>query len=239
MRYLKLLGVGLLAMFGVMACAITATSSAVVILPDTHVLSAETYPLRLSFSDNKPTAMKISNSKGAKLEGTGLLLLSTTLGLAMPGSFEVSFLKVLEPKSKVLCNSVGDPTGSGEVLVKGSFHIVPTTATGALAVLHLFAPFKIECEAGAKKFSIKGETLSEIKFPGSSESESLTQGCGEITGNGAGVPTLKEYINDEGTKVKVQLLSELGSGEGETALEVAGEVCSEALGGKMFQVLQR
>jgi hypothetical protein len=240
MRYLTVLGVGLLAMFGGMAFAITPASYAAVALPDTHVLSTETYPLRLSFSDNKPTGIKISNKKGGKLEGTGLLLFSTTFGLAMPGSFEVSFLKILEPKAKALCNSVGAPTGSGEVLVKGSLHIVPTTATGTpLAVLDLFAPFKIECEAGLKKFSIKGDTLSEIKFPGSSESESLTQGCVEAKGNGAGVPTLKEYINDEGTKVKVQLLSELGSGEGETALEVVGEVCPEALGGKMFQVLQR
>jgi hypothetical protein len=241
MRYLTVLGVGLLAMFGGMAFAITPASYAVVALPDTHVLSAETYPLRLSFSDNKPTAIKLSNAKGGKLEGTGLLLFSTTFGLAMPGSFEVSFLKVLEPKSIALCNSVGDPTGSGEVLVKGSLHIVPTTATGTpLAALELFAPFKIECEAGAKKFSIKGETLAEIKFKaGSTESESLTEGCVVATGNGAGKPNLSEYINDEDTKVKVQLLSELGSGEGESALEVRGEVCPEALGGKMFQVLQR
>jgi hypothetical protein len=238
MRLLKVLSVGLLAMFSLQAFAITATSSAIVILPDTHVLSTETYPLHLSFSDNKPTAIKITNHLGGKLEATGLLLLSLTFGLSTPGSFEALFLKVLEPKANALCNTAGDP--AGEVLLKGSFHVVPTTATGALAVLHLFAPFKIECQAGLKKFNVKGATLSSIVFKtGSTESESLTEGCGEVTGNGTGIPTLREYINDEGTKVKVQLLTDLGVGEGESALEVGGEVCSEALGGKMFQILQR
>jgi hypothetical protein len=241
MRHLKVLGVGVLAMFGLMAFAITAASSAEVTLPDVHLLSTETYPLHLNFSDNKPTATKLSNAKGGKLEGTGLLLLFLTFGLSSLGSFEVLFLKVFEPKSKVLCNSVGDPTGSGEVLLKGSFHIVPTTANGEpLAILFLFAPFKIECEAGAKKFSVKGEALSSIKFKANpTEAESLTELCGVSTGNGAGKPTLTEYINDAGAKVKVQLLSELGSGEGESAEEVGGEVCPEALGGKMFQVLNR
>jgi hypothetical protein len=241
MRHLKVLGVGLLAMFGVLAFAITPTSSAAVTLPDIHLLSTETYPLHLSFSDNKPTAIKFSNAKGGKLEGTGLLLLFLTFGLSSLGSFEVLFLKVFEPKSKILCNSVGDPTGSGEVLLKGSFHIVPTTAAGPpLAILYLFAPFKVECEAGAKKFSFKGELLTEIEFKaGGTEAESLTELCGISTGNGAGKPSLTEYINDAGTKVKVQFLTELGSGEGESALEVGGEFCPEALNGKMFQVLQR
>jgi hypothetical protein len=236
MRYFKVLGVGLLAVFGVMAFAITATSSAATVtLPDVHVLSGESYPLHLNFSDNKPTASQLSNATGGKLQGTGLLLLFLTFGLSSLGSFEVLFLDVLNPKGGASCITAGDK--SGEVLLKGSFHIVPTTTSGTPAILYLFAKFTITC--GALKAHVEGSALSPITFPGSSESESLTSLCGKSEGNGKGVANVREYINDNGTKVVAVLTSELGSGEGESAEEVVGEVCPEALEGKMFQVLQR
>src|ERR1700685_179424 len=98
MRYFKVLGVGLLAVFGVMAFAITAMSSAATVtLPDAHLGAGESYPLHLQFSDNKPTASKLSNAAGGKLEGTGLLLLFLLTGLSSLGSFEVLFLDVLNP----------------------------------------------------------------------------------------------------------------------------------------------
>jgi hypothetical protein len=236
MRYLKVLGVGLLATLGVMAFTITATSSAATVtLPDVHVLSGESYPLHLQFSDNKGTLSKLSNAKGGKLEGSGLLLLFLTFGLSSLGSFEVLFLAVKEPKEAVSCITSGDH--SGEVLLKGSFHIVPTSATGTPAILYLFKQFSITC--GAKLFEVEGSSLSPITFPGSSETESLTQLCGKSEGNGKGVASVTEYINDNGTKVKAVLTTELGSGPGQSAEEVTGEVCPEALEGKMFQVLQR
>jgi hypothetical protein len=236
MRYFRVLSVGLLAMFGVLAFAITVTSSAATVaLPDIHVLSGESYPLHLNFSDNKPTSTKLTNMGGGKLEGTGLLLLVLIFGLSSLGSFEVLFLKVINPKGGASCITTGDK--SGEILLKGSFHIVPTTATGTPAVLYLFAKFTITC--GALKAHVEGSTLSLGNAEGTSESEAGTEVCGSITGNGSGVPTTREYINDNGTKVLATLTSELGAGEGESALEVTGEVCAEALEGKMFQVLQR
>jgi hypothetical protein len=235
MRYLKVLGAGVLAVFGVMAFVITATSSAAAVaLPDVHVLSCESYPLHLNFSDNKPTVTKLSNEAGGKLFGTGLLLLFLIFGLSSLGSFEVLFLKVLEPKTGNSCSTTGD--SAGEVLLKGSFHIVPTAPTGSTAILYLFAPFKITC--GTVKNSVEGETLSPITEEGT-EGTDLTKLCGTSTGNGAGKPTVTEYINDNGTKVKVALTSDIGGLEGESAEEVTGEVCPEALGGKMFQILQR
>jgi hypothetical protein len=235
MRHLKILAVSLLAMFGVMAFAITGTSSAAkVALPDVHVLSGESYPLHLNFSDNKPTVTKLSNEAGGKLLGTGLLLLALFFGLSSLGSFEVLMLKVLEPKTGNSCSTTGD--SAGEVLLKGSFHIVPTSPTGTLAILSLFAPFKITC--GTVKDSIEGSTLMSGPEQGT-EGSNLTEACGTSTGNGAGHPTVTEYINDNGTKVKVALTSDIGGLEGESAVEVTGEVCAEALGGKMFQVLQR
>jgi hypothetical protein len=235
MRYLKVLGAGVLAVFGVMAFVITATSSAAAVaLPDVHVLSGESYPLHLNFSDNKPTVTKLSNEAGGKLAGTGLLLLFLTFGLSSLGSFEVLFLKVLEPKTGNSCSTTGD--SAGEVLLKGSFHIVPTKTTGATAVLYLFAPFKITC--GTVKDSVEGSTLSPITEKGT-EGTNLTELCGTSTGNGKGTPTVTEYINDNGTKVKVALTSDIGGLEGESAEEITGEVCPEALGGKMFQLLQR
>jgi hypothetical protein len=237
MRYRKILGVGLLAMFEVLTLTITATSSATsVALPDIHVLAGESYPLQLIFSDNKPTATTLSNSAGGKLEGTGLLLLFLVMGLSSLGSFEVLFLKVLNPKSNDTCITTGDK--SGEVLLKGTFHIVPTTTSGAPAVLYLFAPFKISC--GPLKASVEGSLLTPIKFPSSSESEDLTELSVKSEGNGSGVADVREYINGNGTKVKAVLTSELGSGEAESAEEVTGEVSSEVCPeGGMFQVLQR
>jgi hypothetical protein len=237
MRHLKALMISLTAMFGVLAFAITATSSAATVaLPDIHVLSGESYPLHLNFSDNKPTVTKLSNAKGGKLEGTGLLLLLLTVELSSLGSFEVLFLKVVEPKDGDSCITAGDH--SGEVLLKGSFHIVPTSAAGEPAILYLFAPFDLTC--GPLLAELEGSLLTPIVFKsGSTESESLTSLCVISTGNGKGVSTVTEYINDNGTKVKATLKSELGSGLGQSAIEVTGEVCPEALGGKMFQVLQR
>jgi hypothetical protein len=239
MRYLKVLSVGLLATIGVLAFAITATSSAAAVkLPDIHVLSGENYPLHLTFSDNKGTPTRLSNAKGGRLEGTGLLLLLLTVELSSLGSFEVLFLKVVEPKSGDTCITEGDH--SGEVLLKGSFHIVPTTTTGAPAILYLFAPFQMTC--GPLLAEFEGSSLSPIVFKaGSTESESLTSLCVVSEGNGKGIATVTEYINDNGTKVKATLKSELlgGGGLGQSALEVTGQICPEALGGKMFQVLQR
>jgi hypothetical protein len=236
MRYLKVLSVGLLATFAVLAFAITATSSAATVaLPDIHVLSGESYPLHLNFSDNKSTSTKFTNAKGGKLESTGLLLLFLIFGLSSSGSFEVLYLKVMEPKRGDSCITSGDK--SGEVLIKGSFRIVPTTATGTPAVLYLFAPYLLTC--GPIIAEIEGSQLTQESEGGSSESASLTEVCGVSEGNGKGKASLTEYINDNGTKVKATLKSELGFGIGESAEETAGEVCAEALGGKMFQVLQR
>jgi hypothetical protein len=59
-----------------------------------------------------------------------------------------------------------------------------------------------------------------------------------------GKASVTEYINDNGTKVKATLTSELGLGEGESAEEIGEEVCPEALKTSSglvntFQVLQR
>jgi hypothetical protein len=229
MRHLKMLAVSLLAF------VITATSSAAAVaLPDVHVLSGESYPLHLNFSDNKATVTKLSNEAGGKLAGTGLLLLFLFFGLSSLGSFEVLFLKVLEPKTGNTCSTTGD--SAGEVLLQGSFHIVPTATTGSLAILYLFAPFKITC--GTVKDSVEGSTLSPLTA-GGTEGSNLTELCVKSEGNGKGKPNVTEYINDNGTKVKVLLNTDIGGLEGEAAEEVTGEVCPEALGGKMFQILQR
>src|ERR1700683_4701036 len=163
MRSFKVLGAGLVAVLGVLAFAITAASSAATVaLPDVHVLSGESYPLHLQFSDNKPTASKLSNAKGGKLEGTGLLLLFLVTGLSSLGSFTLALLDVLNPKSNDSCITTGDK--SGEVLIKGTFHIVPTTASGAPAILYLFAPFTLTC--GPLKANFEGSLLSRVVVKG-------------------------------------------------------------------------
>jgi hypothetical protein len=236
MKHVRVLGVGLMMMLGVLAFAVTASSSATIVLPDLHVLSAESYPLYLSFPDNKSTPMKLISAFGGKLIGTGVLLLFLTFELSSLGSFEVLFLKVTEPKENRTCNTGGDK--EGEVLIKGSFHIVPTAATGTPAILYEFRESSLECGKGIKSVKIKGDSLSPVNLGTTKESEDYTSLGTEFEGNGKGKPSLTEYISDSGTKVKVKLESEFGTGFAESAEEVGEEVCPETEK-KMFSILDR
>jgi hypothetical protein len=234
MRYLKLLSVGVMAVFAVFAFAVTASSSALV-LPDIHVLSGETYPLHLNFSDNKTTHSNLNDTAGNKLEGTGLLLLFLTFELSSLGSFEALFLKVINKKG-ASCNSEGDP--SGEVLIKGSFHIVPLNTSKEDAILYLFKELTIECNAGKEKVFVKGSLLSPINFKGVAETSDFTELCGSALGDNKGKNTVTKYLEDAGNSAEAKIEANFGTGFHQGAEEVP-EICPEALGGKMFQVLNR
>jgi hypothetical protein len=212
-----------------------ATSASALVLPDIHVLSGETYPLHLNFSDNKKTAADVNDTAGNKLEGTGLLLLFLTFELSSLGSFAALFLKVTN-KRGASCNSEGDP--AGEVLVTGSFHIVPLNTSKEDAFLYLYKELTIECNAGKEKVFVKGRFLSLINFKGVAETGDFTEMCTLLSGDKKGKDNVTKYLEDAGNAATAKIELNFGTGFLQGALEVP-EICPEALGGKMFQVLNR
>jgi hypothetical protein len=235
MRHLKILGMTLIAMF---ALGIMATSaSAEQVLPDIHALATIEYPLHLQFNDNGTTPSKLTDVAGNELSGKGLLLLFLLKELSALGEFEVLFLHV-----EKLVKGVGTPCkkagekATGEVLITGTFHIVPLNTLHEDGVLYLFNELEIEC--GLAKVKVRGAVISTVNYKTVKESEDFTELCGKLEGNGAGKNKLTEYLNDNGTKVKAILEAEFGNGFKQAAEEV-GEICPVTLNKGMFSVLQR
>jgi hypothetical protein len=70
------------------------------------------------------------------------------------------------------------------------------------------------------------------------QAETITKLCTKIERNGKGKPTLTEYINDDGEKVKVKLKSEFVTGFAESAEKVE-EICPEAVEKRMLATLKQ
>jgi hypothetical protein len=210
-----------------------ATSASALVLPDIHVLSGETYPLHLNFSDNKTTAFNSNDTAGDRLLGSGILLLLLTFELSSLGSFGLLFLKVITTHG-ASCNSEGD--SSGEMLIKGSFHIVPLNTNKEDALLYLFKEFTIEC--GTELVKVRGSFLSRINFRGVAETGDFTELCTSLSGDFKGKNTITKYLEDAGNSVPAILEVNLKTVWLRAAWEFP-ELCPEALAGKMFQVLSR
>jgi hypothetical protein len=179
------------------------------------------------------TKTKLSTASES-LKGEGVLLLLSTKQLAGSGTFELLFTKVKNSLG-VSCNSAGDP--SGEVLTKGTFHLVYTSLSPlALGILVLLAEAKIEC--GEFKIKVKGSSLSSLNA-GSSEASELTEIGGQLKGSGTGKPSLTTYYNVEGKATKAKLEANFGSGFVEAAEEVEAEFKPKALESKMFVITGR
>jgi hypothetical protein len=210
-----------------------ATSASALVLPDIHVLSGETYPLHLNFSDNKQTAFTLNDTAGDKLEGTGILLLLLTYELSSLGSFELLLLK-LTTKRGTACNTEGDATG--EVLMTGSFHIVPLNTNKEDAILYLLKELTLAC--GREKELVRGSLLSPVNFKGVAETGDFTELCTSLAGDSKGKNAVTRYLEDAGNFAPAKLELDLGSGFIQGAVEFP-QICPEALGGKMFQILNR
>jgi hypothetical protein len=241
MRHLKVLGVALAAMF---ALGMSATSAFAIELPDVHVLPGETYPVHAEFPDNGATVSKLLDVSGNELSGKGLKVLFILKELSALGEFEALFLKVLRLPAKVACNTEGDKTetAGGEVLIKGTYHIVLAVEGTARppAVLYLFNELKIKC--GSATIKVKGAAISTFNTENKKETEDFTQLCGELKGNTKGVNKLTKYLNDEGKEVEGKLEDNFGNGFVQSAEEVEEEVCAKILPtslGLMVSVLNR
>jgi hypothetical protein len=237
MKHLKVLGVAFVALF---AFGITTATTAFA-LPDISITLGGAYPLHLEVT-LLTLATKLSSGTGKSLTGEGFLLLYLTKELTALGTFEALFLKV-ENAKKTKCNSVADK--AGEVLTRGTFHVVYTSLNGStqglqLGVLYLVQPFEIEC--GTEEFPlVRGSLLSSINSSGTgtgSTSNELTTLSGASPGNGAGVPTIKFYDNESGVAQLAKLETNFGTGFVTTAEEIT-ETTVTALEGKMFVISSR
>jgi hypothetical protein len=227
MKYVKLLVVALGAMFALGVA--TAASSSALTLPDVSIALGGSYPLHLEVT-NLTVKSKLSNPVEA-LEGVGLLILFLTEQLTSLGTFEVLFTKV-QTAAKVSCASEGDT--NGEVLTKGTFHIVPVGG-GKVDTLYLVANFKVNC--GSKSIKVQGSVLQSISsLTGTEGTEYSSLSGAKITGNGAGKPTLTTYLTDSEAVATAKLESNFGSGFKESAEEVEEPVTATALEGKMFTI---
>jgi hypothetical protein len=236
MKYLKLFGVGLVAMF---TLALTASSSFAQ-LPDVSIALGGTYPLHLSVTLlNVRTELQTTAAQA--LKGSGLLLLLLTEQLTSLGSFEVLFTSVLNPGGASSCISENGTTkdASGLVLTLGTFHIVLVPPHGSLGILFLVQPLKIIC--GGITVHVRGSVLSLITNATGTEGTEYTGLTGELKAKSgeAGVPEVTEYINEGGTIVKANLESDFGSEFVSSAEVVETTVTATALEGKMFVIKPR
>jgi hypothetical protein len=237
MKHLKVLGVASVAL---VALGITTATTALA-LPDISITlcaGSTCYPLHLEVTLLTAGA-KLSTVSGKSLQGEGLLLLALAKELTALGTYEALVLH-LENAKKTKCNSVGDK--AGEALSRGTYHLVYTSLAGSsqglqLGMLFLGAPHELEC--GTEEFPlVRGSVISSITGAGTEATE-LTSLSGALTGNGAGVPSIKFFYNDAGVAQQAKLETNFGAGFVQTALESASVVTVTALEGKMFVITGR
>ncbi len=224
MRYLKILGVTLVAMF---AFGITATS-ALAALPDISIELGGTYPLHLNLENNGTTKTRLNNTAGGKLEGVGLATLLLVTELSSLGTFRATFSGVKQ--GKVACNSEGD--AKEVALTKGTFHVVFLTLTSdpekKLTIGIAFLPELVNLTCGSVKIKVEGCVVGPITDP-ATELEDVTLSTGTLLGNGKGKQNQSKYYNNEGKLVGCVLLSNFGTGFVESEENVGETIHMEAL----------
>jgi hypothetical protein len=238
MKRFKLFGVTLAALF--MLGVAVATSA--LALPDVSLtLIGSAFPLNLKA--NQPKAKTdLSNVIGEKLEGEGVLLRLDLTALGHLGTFELLFTKIKQGTESCHSEEGGSADPAGEVLMKGSWHVVYTSLLGtpalALGLLLLFTPLTLIC--GSKSIQLRGDTLMSVTSSSiGSEASELTAVGDVLEGNGAGAPNLSTYYNEGGTAVKAKLEANFGSGFKGGAWEIHEVVTSTAEGSNMFVITSR
>jgi hypothetical protein len=222
----------LMALLAVVLAVVSAVASTALALPDISVSLGAAYPVDAHFHNPTITG-KITNPVES-ISGKGVTYLVLLKELSSLGHFSLDIEHVENAKGET-CNTPGDAVGI--VLTEGDFHIVYTSLSPlTLGVLGLLVASTAEC--GALKIKGKGSILGSLKL-GASESEELTSLSGELTGNGAGKPTLSTYYNDAGEAVKAKFELNFGTGFKEAAVEVEGVIEGSAEEGKMVLITNR
>ena len=114
---------------------VTATSSFA--LPDISVtLTGATYPLHLEVT-LLTVKVKLSNVVKENVSGEGLLVLALLTALGHLGTFEALFTKAKRGTTACFSEEGGVKDPSGEILTKGSWHLVYTSLAGSTQGLQL------------------------------------------------------------------------------------------------------
>jgi hypothetical protein len=178
-------------------------------LPDAHVLSGETYPVTGEGSITGTEVAGVETEIGEKLTASGVTVTGEFRELSAAGPGTLTYTGFTEPKTKTSCNTAGQPAGT--VRISGEYHMVDiSTAPLTVAALLTFSEVAVECNSGKLKVKARGPILIKL--------EKITAGL-DMTEFGAvenctpkGKQELKEYFNDEGSKVKAVLTLNFGLG---------------------------
>jgi hypothetical protein len=234
MKYVKVLGVAFAALF---ALGISTASTAFA-LPDLSISLGGSYPLHLEVTLLTLATKLSAVAEATALTGEGLLVLFLTAALTSLGTFQALFLKV-KNAGGAKCASEGDK--EGEILTRGTFHLVYTSLSGSAFGLQLGVLFLVELvpvvTCGEEKIKIKGSVIGAISGAGTEGTE-LTSLSATLSGNGKGIPTFNVFYNDEALPRLARLESNFGAGFVPTA-EETGSVTTFTLEGKMFNITSR
>ena len=237
MKQLNLFGLALM-----IACAVgTALVSSALALPDVSVELGGTYPLHLEVT-LLTIKTKLSNVVKENILGEGLLILYVLTALGHLGTYEALVTKMKKGVISCFSEEGGTKDPTGEILAKGSWHLVYTSLAGSiqglqLAILRLVSPLDVKC--GAEEVKVRGDTLSSVESLSGTEATEYTSLTGILQGDGEGHPSIKIFYNEGGTSVKAKLEANFGTGFKEAAEEIEGPVTVTALEGKMFVVTSR
>jgi hypothetical protein len=186
---------------------------------------------------------KLTNIVKETLTGEGILVIVFLNELGHLGTYEALFTKVVNREATACFseeNAKKDP--SGEVLTKGTWHLVYTSLSGStqglqLGVLALASPVEVVC--GAEVIKVKGDELGSVQTLEGTEATEYDSGTGVLLGDGEGSPNIKFFYNEAGASVKAKLEVNFGSGFKEGDEELAEPTTSTAPGGKMVVITSR
>jgi len=207
MRRLKLLGLGLVAVFALGAFMSTAALGAAKVLTKAGV---ESENFKLSGNSVKETKLTVLKS-GLAVKCPEVTTEGEQTGKTLLGTFHLHW-KGCTTSLGGTCTGLGDE--SGLILALGTFHIVfDSLTTLGLGVLFLVEPLHFTCVVGLSELLlVKGEVLC-LATPTNSLTKTITVKC--ETGPENGDPKETVYWNHEtGAEVKMGLEGLLTSKNG-------------------------
>jgi hypothetical protein len=207
---MRLLRAGLVQLLLVSALGLASASPALALeLPDAHVLSGETYPVTGEGKIEGPEAAAIETELGEKLTANSVTVTGEFRELSSSGPGTLTYTGLSEPRSKTSCNTAGDV--EGVVLISGEYHVVDTSESPlTVAALLLFNEVVVLCNSGKLKIKARGPVV--IKLEKITSGVDFTEFGAVANCSGKGKQELKEYLNDEGKKVKGVMTLNFGLG---------------------------
>jgi len=224
----------------VLLLAVASSASA---LPDISLtLVGATYPVHMSVTA-LTIKTRLTNVVKENLAGEGVLVIVFLNELGHLGTYEALFTNVTD-KAGTKCfseeNAKQDP--SGEVLTKGTWHLVYTSLSGStqglqLGVLALASPVEVIC--GVEVIKVKGDELGSVQTLEGTETTEYDSGTGVLLGDDEGSPNIKVFYNEAGASVKAKLEVNFGSGFKEGVEELGEPTTSTTPEGRMVVITSR